>query len=221
MKEAAIEKTFCTTRMAAKLLGVSVGTVQVWVERGLLQAWKTSGGHRRVLRASIDSLLRENSGDLQGGAGNLTAVVRTPQLVQTRPFQVLVLEDDESLLRLYRSRLARWPMAPAVSLANGGVNGLLMMGRCCPDLLITDLNMPGVDGFTMLHGLRHTPELRHTTIVVVTGLDASELARQGGVPEGIEVLPKPVPFERLKAIAVVLAGSSSVFREDAIDAHEV
>lgn len=48
MKESAIKKSFCTTREAAGLLGVSVGTVQLWVESGLLQAWKTSGGHRRV-----------------------------------------------------------------------------------------------------------------------------------------------------------------------------
>ena len=36
-----IEKTFCTTREAADLLGVSVGTTQLWVENGLLAAWKT------------------------------------------------------------------------------------------------------------------------------------------------------------------------------------
>lgn len=53
-----VEKSFCTTREAAQLLGVSVGTVQLWVERGVLEAWKTTGGHRRVLRDSVDKLLR-------------------------------------------------------------------------------------------------------------------------------------------------------------------
>eukprot|EP01036_Dinobryon_divergens_P016193 gene16192-21946_t len=46
----AIEKTFCTTREAASRLGISIGTVQLWVEKGLLSAWKTEGGHRRVTR---------------------------------------------------------------------------------------------------------------------------------------------------------------------------
>ena len=221
MKEVAIEKTFCTTRVAAGLLGVSVGTIQVWVENGLLQAWKTAGGHRRVLRASIDRLLREKSLELQALTDNVTNSAHTPQGVPMQPFRVLVVEDDENLLRLYRSRLAGWPMAPSVSLANGGVSGLLMMGRCSPDLLITDLNMPGMDGFTMLHDLRHTPELRHTTIVVVTGLDTEELARKGGVPEGIEVLPKPVPFDRLKTIATLVAANRSVLWEGAGHAHEI
>jgi len=46
----------CTTREAAELLGVSLRTVQLWVDSGVLQAWKTAGGHRRVSRQSIDAL---------------------------------------------------------------------------------------------------------------------------------------------------------------------
>ncbi|MBY0521377.1 MAG: helix-turn-helix domain-containing protein, partial [Sphingomonas sp.] len=45
-----VSNAYCTTRDAAKILGVSVRSVQVWVEKGLLRAWKTEGGHRRVDR---------------------------------------------------------------------------------------------------------------------------------------------------------------------------
>ena len=48
-----------TTRQAATLLNVSVRTVQLWVERGVLQAWKTAGGHRRISVSSIQQLLDE------------------------------------------------------------------------------------------------------------------------------------------------------------------
>lgn len=195
MKESAIKKSFCTTREAAGLLGVSVGTVQLWVESGLLQAWKTSGGHRRVLRESIDGLLHKGAGEAPDAKGGVLPTVAA------RPLRILVVEDEPSLLRLYQARLALWPMAPVVSLADNGVTGLLMMGRSNPDLLITDLDMPGMDGFNMLRVLHQTPEMRQATIVVVTGLDAAEVARRGGVPKGVEVLPKPVPFDRLLAIA--------------------
>jgi excisionase family DNA binding protein len=198
MTEGTVKKSFCTTREAATLLGVSVGTVQLWVESGLLQAWKTSGGHRRVLRDSIDSLLHK-------GVDEATPVsVDLAPLVNSRPLNVLVVEDDDNLLRLYKTKLAQWPMKPIVSLADNGVTGLLMMGRSNPDLLITDLDMPGLDGFNMLRVLHQTPEMRHSTIVVVTGLDPAELDRRGGLPSGVEVLPKPVPFERLLAIATAV-----------------
>ncbi|MCX7248849.1 MAG: response regulator, partial [Burkholderiales bacterium] len=84
---------------------------------------------------------------------------------------------------------------------DNAVAALMAIGRGGPDLLITDLNMPFTDGFEMLRVLSKAPEAAHTTIVVVSGLDAAEIARRGPVPAGIEVLPKPVPFDRLLAIA--------------------
>ena len=215
MKEVSVQKSFCTTREAAGLLGVSVGTVQLWVESGLLQAWKTSGGHRRVLRDSIDSLLHKSAGSLVSTAVVPAVATLEPAdsvklaelALPARPLRVLVVEDDQNLLRLYKVRLSAWPGDPVVSLADNGVTGLLMIGRSNPDLLITDLDMPGMDGFNMLRVLHQTPEMRHTTIVVVTGLDAAEIERRGGVPQGIEVLPKPIPFDRLKTIAAELINS--------------
>lgn len=185
-----------------------MGTVQLWVESGLLQAWKASGGHRRVLRESINGLLER-------GAGG-----PTPPAVPTRSLRILVVEDDVNLLRLYNARLSAWPGDPVVSLADNGVSGLLMMGRTNPDLLITDLDMPGMDGFNMLRVLHQAPEMRHTTLVVVTGLDAAEIALRGGVPEGIEVLPKPIPFDRLKTIALELINSRTLSLKEADHAHQ-
>ncbi|WP_229507613.1 helix-turn-helix domain-containing protein [Massilia sp. Dwa41.01b] len=48
---------FCSTKDAARLLGVSHRTVQLWVENGALQAWKTAGGHRRITIASVNRLV--------------------------------------------------------------------------------------------------------------------------------------------------------------------
>jgi excisionase family DNA binding protein len=42
------QKPFSTTREVAKVLGVSLRTVQLWAEAGLLEAWRTEGGHRRI-----------------------------------------------------------------------------------------------------------------------------------------------------------------------------
>ena len=107
MQTRSVEKSFCTTREAATLLGVSVGTVQLWVESGLLQAWKTSGGHRRVERSSIEKLLHR------------------PQATAAEPrrraedrgqasYSVWVVEDDPDLLQLYQARIGRWPFKPAL-----------------------------------------------------------------------------------------------------------
>lgn len=202
MSSATIEKSFCTTREAAQLLGVSVGTVQLWVESGLLRAWKTAGGHRRVMRDSVDQLLRKEP------ESTATPPARNAQPNQPRPLKVMVVEDDADLLRLYQARLARWPIVTQVVAMQSAIAALLAIGRDRPDLLITDLHMPEMDGFSMLRILHQTPELSHTTLVAVTGLDAAAIAAKGGLPPGILLLAKPIPFDRLQEIAAGIVNQS-------------
>jgi excisionase family DNA binding protein len=195
MPPIAVEKSFCTTRQAATLLGVSVGTVQLWVESGLLQAWKTAGGHRRVLRDSVESLLHKKPA---------APVLSGPKVVIAsgpRRIRVMVVEDDPSLLRLYETQLSRWSIPMELTLMDNAISALLHMGRGGPDLLITDLHMPGMDGFAMLRVLNQSPEMARTKMVVVSGLDADEVKARGGVPTGVEVLAKPIPFAQLLSIA--------------------
>lgn len=202
MSSVTIEKSFCTTREAAQLLGVSVGTVQLWVESGLLRAWKTAGGHRRVMRDSVDQLLRKQP------EPPTTPSAAVPLPSARRPLKVMVVEDDTDLLRLYQARLARWPMVTQVVAMHSAIAALLAIGRDNPDLLITDLNMPEMDGFSMLRILHQTPELTHTTLVAVTGLDETAIAAKGGLPPGTLVLAKPIPFDRLQEIAVGIVNQS-------------
>jgi excisionase family DNA binding protein len=206
MSEHAIEKKFCTTTEAADLLGVSVGTVQQWVESGLLQAWKTAGGHRRVTRESVDNLLHKPDAQTKPA---LKAQVQQQGEQEPRRLRVLVLEDDPDLLTLYKIKLSTWPMDPEMQGVPSAVSALISIGRSAPDLLIADMRMSGgLDGFDMLRQMHKTPEMANTTIVVVTGMDADAIKARGGIPADIEVLPKPIPFQRLLAIAERIVSKS-------------
>lgn len=187
------QMTFCTTREAADLLGVSLRTAQLWVENGLLEAWKTEGGHRRISRASIDKLLCNRT---EGTSENE---------VRGAPLSILVAEDEPDLLRVYTLNMSRWPMRPKLFTASNGFQALVLLGSEKPDMLIADLHMPGMDGFRMLRTLREMPEAANTEIVVVTGLDAVAIEARGGIPAGIPILPKPIPFAELLGIATAVA----------------
>ncbi len=190
-----VEKTFCTTREAGDLLGVSAGTVQLWVDNGLLMAWKTAGGHRRIVLDSVRQMLQKTPVSVPSGEAPAHFVAAL------RPLQIVVVDDDPHMLGLYQRHMAHWPMVPDITYIDNAVAALLSIGRSCPDLLVTDLHMPGMDGFNMLRVLRDAPAMAHTTIVVASGLDAEEISRRGGIPQGVELLTKPVPFERLLEIA--------------------
>ena len=191
-----VEKVFCTTTEAAAILAISVGTVQLWVDKGLLVAWKTAGGHRRVTRESINKLLHASP-----TAQPKTPATVAPQNQTAERLRVLVVEDDRDLTRLYQTMLRRWPMAPLVETSDNGIEALLAVERLKPDLLFIDLNIPGVDGFQMLNILNGKAGYEGMTAVVVSGLSAAEMAERGGVPPNILVLPKPISFDKLLAIA--------------------
>lgn len=208
MTTMAIEKSFCTTREAARLLGVSIGTVQLWVESGLLQAWKTEGGHRRVLRQSVDSLLHRGGAATTSTAGAVSTGQTQPAAPDGRRMRVMVVEDDAHLLRLYQVHLSGWGDDFELILMDNAISALLSMGKSCPDLLIADLHMPGMDGFDMLRILHQAPEMAATKIVVVTGLSESDIQAKGGLPQGVVVLPKPIPFHQLRVIAQSVLGAT-------------
>ncbi|NDI26586.1 MAG: helix-turn-helix domain-containing protein, partial [Burkholderiaceae bacterium] len=54
MKPINLNQPYLSTRQSAKVLQVSLGTVQKMVELGELTAWKTRGGHRRILTSSLN-----------------------------------------------------------------------------------------------------------------------------------------------------------------------
>jgi excisionase family DNA binding protein len=175
---------FCSTKDAARLLGVSHRTVQLWVENGALQAWKTAGGHRRITMVSVHKLVNERREITSGGA-------------QARR-KLLLVDDDRTLLRLYELEIAGWGLPLTVARAMDGFEALLHVGQERPDILVTDLSMPGMDGFRMIRTLRADPHLSHMAIIVVSGLDRQTIDSMG-LPGDIPVYPKPVPFGQLRS----------------------
>ena len=125
-------------------------------------------------------------------------------LMNVRPLKVLVVEDDADMLRLYQTMMLAWPMLLDLAFVSNGIDAMFKMRRMQPDLLVLDLNIPGVNGLKVL---KETLWQVGVTAVVVSGLDGDRIHDLGGIPTGVEVLPKPVPFARLMAIAQKLTDS--------------
>jgi len=179
------EEDVCSTRDAADRLGVSLRTVQLWSEAGLLRAWKTPGGHRRILTSSVDELLQRRGGEIARRAhdGN---------------YQVLVVEDEPDFRRLFELHLRSWELPLEFQSVPSGFDALVRIGASRPDLLITDLRMPGIDGFEMLRALKSSGAISEIEVIVVTALTDHTINERGGLPEGVTVLHKPLRFGELR-----------------------
>jgi excisionase family DNA binding protein len=177
---------YITTYQAAEMLGLSRGTVQQMVESGVLVAWKTEGGHRRVSVASVKDQIRRRA-----------ASASLPR-AQTPELSVLIAEDDVNLQKLYEMNIDNWDMPVALQIVGNGFEGLVQIGQQAPDVLILDLMMPGIDGFEMLRTLRANPALTAMDIIVVTGMSPASIEDRGGLPSGTTLYSKPIPFNQLQ-----------------------
>ncbi|MFO1281371.1 MAG: response regulator [Burkholderiales bacterium] len=177
-----------TTREAAIRLGVSVRTIQLWVEEGRLEAWKTPGGHRRVYASSVEHLIGERA-----PSGPVAATVR-------EALGVVVVEDNPVALRMLAVGIARLPFSVRLALAANGFEGLLLAGRERPDVVITDLQMPEMNGVQMIRAILRDPSFGALRVVVVTALDPESIADLGELPERVTVLAKPVALDRIGEI---------------------
>ncbi len=184
-----------TTREVGEVLGVAVRTVQLWVESGVLPAWRTAGGHRRIARSAVERLTRERS-DM------LAPVVHGMAAPSTRPLRLLVVEDDADLRQLFSMMVEGWRFPVELSTANDGFQGLVRIGQWMPDMVVTDLNMPGMNGFEMVRSLKLAgSDYADLQVVAVTALSAGDVADRGGLPEGTVVFQKPVDFAAIEDLA--------------------
>ncbi|MGE3459372.1 MAG: response regulator, partial [Kofleriaceae bacterium] len=105
----------------------------------------------------------------------LTATVKRHLRVAS-PARVLVVEDDEPTRDLIARTLST--AGHRVTTAENGRVGLDRVSEAPPDIVILDLMMPVMDGFTFLHHLRKLPEHAKLPVIVATARELSAIERQ-------------------------------------------
>ena len=112
--------------------------------------------------------------------------------------RVLLVEDDQAGRRLY----AEWLTQAGFSVrqAHNGLQALEQALDSVPDVVVSDLNIPGIDGFELTRRLKLDPRTRNVPVVAVTGYAAFAAdparARRAGCDT---ILEKPCSPDDLEA----------------------
>ena len=117
---------------------------------------------------------------------------------------VLVVEDFDDTRQMIR-RLLEMGGCRVVEATNGR-EAIELAGRERPNLILMDLNMPVLDGFTAALRIRENDEVSDVPIVAVTAYDSAESRAAARAVGCDEYVAKPVDFGQLMALIERLIG---------------
>ncbi len=118
----------------------------------------------------------------------------------------LLIVDDSTMLRDMLSYALNEGGYTDVTEAVDGVDGLEKASKMVYDLIISDINMPNMDGLTMVGEVRKLPEYAKIPILVLTTERGDEMKAKGRQAGASGWIVKPfVPDQLLKAVNIVLS----------------
>lgn len=118
---------------------------------------------------------------------------------RTTKAQILFIDDEPKVLDSIRRSLRRSRMEWEFYSANSVDHGLLEAERIHPDLIVTDMSMPGKTGLDLIRGVRSMPELSATPIVMLTGDADVDLKRKALDLGALDLINKPIKQDDLIA----------------------
>lgn len=150
-----------TTYEISQSLQVNITTVMSWINQGKLLAYKTPGGHRRVFHDDLIAFLKKYK-------------MPIPPEFQKKYKRVLVVDDDPQVARLINRLLKKIDAKLEIETAKDGFEAGRLVEIFSPDLVILDLMLPGVDGFTVCQKIRKDKKKKDVKILAISGQNTKE-----------------------------------------------
>jgi two-component system chemotaxis response regulator CheY len=118
------------------------------------------------------------------------------------PKKILIIDDSATVRQAVRMPLQKHEYL--CSEAVDGLDGLNRLKAESFDLIITDINMPNLDGFGLIQEARKLPNARFTPIVILTTESSEELKKQGKAAGASGWIVKPFQADQLLKVLRLL-----------------
>lgn len=112
--------------------------------------------------------------------------------------RILVVEDSRIMRQMVRDALAADDYE--IHEREDGRQGLDAVSTVAPDLIITDVNMPEMDGLALVRAVRQLPAFRFTPVIVLTTESAEDMKQSGRAAGATGWIVKPFVPEQLREV---------------------
>ncbi len=171
--------TLYTTHDISRLLQVDPSTVSKWIDRGILVAFRTPGGHRRVRAGDLRSFL-------------IAHQMPVPEELGSSAVRLVAVDDEKPVLDALKRAVKAYGNQVELTTTTSGVEALLLVTELKPHGLLIDLNMPEVDGLEVCRRIRARKNLEGVRLITMTGRHTPEMVEQSLKAGAAACIAKPV-----------------------------
>lgn len=117
--------------------------------------------------------------------------------ISNQAAKILIVDDQTASIQML-SQVADG--LGEVFFATSGHSALEIVSKCRPDIVLLDIEMPGIDGYAVCNEIKKDPQLSETAIIFVTVHDGTQHELQTFVQGGVDFLQKPlnIPIARAR-----------------------
>jgi len=177
--------TLLTSHQVGGLIQVNPTSVNKWVEEGLIPAFRTPGGHRRIKAIDLISFLDAHK----------MPIPRDLEVIARR--RLLVVDDDAKMLKALERTSKKYAHRLQMLTVTNGIDALVQVGAFKPHLIVLDVIMPEIDGLEVCRRLKANPETSGITVVVTSAQLKPDIVKKATEAGAAQCLPKPIELTAL------------------------
>jgi len=175
--------TFITTSKAARICGVARTTISKWIDEGMLKAFITPGGHRKIIEQDLIDFLEKSGSQPSSKFGEKK--------------RILIVDDNPDDIRLLEAAFLPASDKYEVYAANSGFHGIYKIGEIKPHIVILDIVMPDMNGFKVCERIKNNPETKNIKIIIMTAYPDKMKEKEAYQCAADAFFKKPIDLKKL------------------------
>ncbi len=174
----------------ANICGVVNQTAINWIKNGYLKAFTTPGGQYRVYAEDLIDFLSSRGMRLPV---ELQKMMEEIQSLRT----ILIVDDDQALNDSLKKGLEMMNPDLTILQATDGFEAGRVSVESKPNLIILDIDLPGVDGFKLCKTFKADEKLMNPLIIAISGMGKDDTESKVVDAGADAFMPKPINFDEL------------------------